>query len=464
MVTEFRLPELGENVESGDVIKILVSTGDMVSEGQPVMELETDKAAIEVPAPIAGRIREIRVREGDKVKVGQLLLTIDEGIGVQEVEKKAEREVEPKGEAEEKGEGRVEGKELKKKEERVGPREKEEEVKAEVEEKEELPRYKEEPEEMRGEVVSFGRKATTTQPSQGIIPAAPSVRRLAREIGIDIGQVPGSGPGGRISEEDVKSYARQLLSKAKETIGIRPEAQLPDFTRWGDVERIPMTNVRRKTAEHLSYAWRAPHVTQHDKADITNLEKLRKEYGKKAEEAGGKLTVTAIVLKVAASALRVFPQFNSSVDTANGEIILKRYYHIGVAVDTDRGLLVPVIRDVDKKNIIELSVELSRLSERARSRKLTLEEMQGGTFTVTNLGGIGGTYFSPIINSPEVAILGVSRASIEPIFIDGRFEPRLVLPLSLSYDHRVIDGADAARFLRWIAEALEQPFKLILEG
>jgi pyruvate dehydrogenase E2 component (dihydrolipoamide acetyltransferase) len=225
-----------------------------------------------------------------------------------------------------------------------------------------------------------------------------------------------------------------------------------------------MSNVRRKTAEHVSYGWIAPHVTQHDKADITNLEKLRKEYGKKAEQAGGKLTVTAIILKVTASALRVFPQFNTSVDMANNEIIYKKYYHIGVAVDTDRGLLVPVIRDVDKKNIIELSVELNQISEKARSKKITLEEMKGSTFTISNLGGLGGAYFTPIINFPEVAILGVSRSSIEPVLIDGQFEPRLMLPLSLSYDHRVIDGADAARFLRWVAEALEQPFKLILEG
>jgi len=490
MVTEFKLPELGENIESGDVIKILVSVGDTVSEGQPVMEVETDKAAIEVPAPVAGRIRGIQVSEGDKVKVGQLLLTIDESTEVGEEGKKAEigtkveKEIEARQETkEEKKEKKERKKEEKKKEvkvelkeeareERVEPREEErKEVKAEVErekKEEELPKYKEEPEETRGEVVAFDRKAkTTTQPSQELVPAAPSVRRLAREIGVDISQVPGSGPGGRISEEDVKNYARQLL--AKETVGVGPEVQtealpLPDFTQWGEVERKPMTSVRRKTAEHLSYAWAAPHVTQHDKADITNLEKLRKEYGKKAEEAGGKLTVTAIILKVAASALKVFPQFSASVDMANGEIIFKKYYHIGVAVDTGRGLLVPVIRDVDKKNIIELSVELSELSEKARSKKLTLEEMKGGTFTITNLGGIGGTYFTPIINSPEVAILGVSRSSIEPVFVNGQFEPRLILPLSLSYDHRVIDGADAARFLRWVAEALEQPFKLILEG
>jgi pyruvate dehydrogenase E2 component (dihydrolipoamide acetyltransferase) len=207
-----------------------------------------------------------------------------------------------------------------------------------------------------------------------------------------------------------------------------------------------------------------PHVTQFDKVDITELEQLRVRFGQKAEAGGGKLTVTAIILKVIASALRVFPQFNASLDMARSEIIFKKYFHIGVAVDTDRGLLVPVIRDVGKKNILDVSVELSQMADKARNKKLTLEEMQGGTFTITNLGGIGGTHFSPIVNAPEVAILGVSRASTEAVFIDGKFEPRLMLPLSLSYDHRLIDGADAVRFLRWIVEALEEPFLLALEG
>ena len=226
-----------------------------------------------------------------------------------------------------------------------------------------------------------------------------------------------------------------------------------------------MSNVRRKTAEHMSHAWTTiPHVTQFDKADITDLEELRKRFAKKAEEAGGKLTVTAIAVKVVVSALRAFPQFAASVDVAKSEIVYKKYFHIGVAVDTDRGLLVPVIRNADQKNIIELSVELARLAEKARNKKITPEEMEGGVFTITNLGGIGGTNFSPIVNSPEVAILGISRARLEPVVLDGQVAPRLILPLSLSYDHRLIDGADAARFLRWVAAALEQPFLLPLEG
>jgi pyruvate dehydrogenase E2 component (dihydrolipoamide acetyltransferase) len=223
-----------------------------------------------------------------------------------------------------------------------------------------------------------------------------------------------------------------------------------------------MSSVRRKTAQHLTTAWEAPHVTQHDRADITALEELRKQYGPRVEKSGGKLTVTAIAAKIAAEALRRFPQFNTSLDLPKEEIVFKRYVHIGIAVDTERGLLVPVIRDADTKTITQIAVEVAQLSEKARARKLALEEMEGGSFTITNLGGIGGTSFTPIINQPEVAILGLSRASMEPVYANGRFEPRLLLPLSLSYDHRAIDGADAARFLRWIAEAMESPLTIFL--
>ena len=238
---------------------------------------------------------------------------------------------------------------------------------------------------------------------------------------------------------------------------------LPDFSKWGAVERKPMSNIRRKTSEHLGHAWNViPHVTQHDKADITGFEALRKQFGAQVEKGGGKLTVTAVALKILAAALRKFPQFASSVDAARGEIVYKKYSHIAVAVDTDRGLLVPVIRDVDAKGITELAAELTTLSEKARAGKLSLDEMSGGVMTITNLGGIGGTSFTPIVNWPEVAILGISRGSYEPLFDGKEFQPRLMLPLSLSYDHRVIDGADAARFLRWVAQAFEQPFAMSL--
>jgi len=302
------------------------------------------------------------------------------------------------------------------------------------------------------------------------VPAAPHTRRLARELGVEIHEVKGTGPGGRISEDDVKAHAKQMLLSATAAAQAPREshfaaAALPDFSRWGQVERVSMRGVRRKTAEHLWQAWTSiPHVTQQDKADITELEQLRARFAPKAQEAGGKMTVTAIALKVCASALKIFPQFNASLDMAKEEIVYKQYIHIGVAVDTDRGLLVPVIRDVDKKNIVELAAELTQFSKKARDKKLTPQDMEGGTFTITNLGGIGGTGFSPIVNFPEVAILGLSRSSMEPVWSNGKFEPRLVLPLSLSYDHRLIDGADAARFLRWIAEAFEQPFLLSVQG
>jgi pyruvate dehydrogenase E2 component (dihydrolipoamide acetyltransferase) len=292
---------------------------------------------------------------------------------------------------------------------------------------------------------------------------------MARELGVDVNQVAGSGPDGRISMEDVKAHAKRLVSAAASG-GAAPAEQgepLPDFTRWGAIERQPMRAVRRKTAEHLSAAWKTiPHVTQHELADVTALEELRKRYSKEVEAAGGNLTVASIAVKIVASALKVFPRFNVSLDVAAQEIIYKKYVNVGVAVDTDRGLLVPVIREADTKGIVQLSVELTQLSEKARTRKIALDDMQGGCFSISNLGGIGGTFFTPIVNPPEVAILGISRAKMEPVFNKDtkQFEPRLMLPLSLSYDHRVIDGADGIRFLKWIVEAFEQPFVLALHG
>jgi pyruvate dehydrogenase E2 component (dihydrolipoamide acetyltransferase) len=323
---------------------------------------------------------------------------------------------------------------------------------------------------------------------QDAAPAAPSVRRLAREIGVDVNEVQGTGVNGRISEEDVKEHARRILSSVPSTLGAGSAARagggaaavpLPDFARYGEIERQPMSNIRRKTAEHLGHAWNTiPHVTQFDKADITPMESLRAQFRKQVEQVGGNLTVTAVLVKVLAAAVKQFPQFNASVDSASGEIVFKKYVNVGVAVDTEWGLLVPVIRNVDQKNIQQVAVEMQQLSEKARARKLSLEEMSGGGISISNLGGIGGTYFTPIVNWPEVAILGVSRGVIEPVWrpggngstggrisnADGAFEPRQMLPLSLSYDHRVIDGANAIRFLRWVVQAVEQPFLLSLLG
>ena len=445
MSREFKLPELGEGVEAGDVLKILVGVGEAVTVDQPVLELETDKATIEVPVSFGGTVTDIQVREGDKVNVGQVILIVEES-------ETAEVPI-AKSEASEK---------------KATPVEAPTTAEPPKPERKEAPPSTPPPRPPSPPGVGVVPVVTPSQvASSEVVPAAPSVRRIARELGVDITHVMGTGPGGRIVMGDVKEHARQIVSRVEAggpTHGGGRQGPLPDFEKWGVIERQPMSNVRRKTAEHLTQSWLAPHVTNHDVADITDLETLRKRYAGKAEAAEGKLTMTAIALKFVAAALKVFPQFNASVDIGNEEIVLKKYFHIGVAVDTERGLLVPVIRDVDQKNILEIAVELSEVAEKARNRKLGLADMQGGTFTITNLGGIGGTAFTPIVNWPEVAILGISRGRKEPVFVDGQFVPRLMLPLSLSYDHRLIDGADAARFLRWLAEAFENSFLLPLEG
>ncbi len=436
-VVEFKIPELGENIEEATVIKVIAKVGEQVSKDQPLMELETDKATVEVPSSVSGVVKEVRIKEGDKTKVGETVFIIAAGEEGETAEVLAEAQ--PPATAVEK------------------------EVQPE-------PETKPQPKRAEAEVpapVPEGYRKYRPDAIVKVAPAAPSVRRFAREIGIDINTVTGSGPRGRISIEDVKKHARQFRSQKESPAGLPGVTvpSLPDFSKWGRIERKPMTGIRLKTAQNMIVSWLSvARVTQYDKADITELEEDRKKFGSKVEVAGGKLTVTAILLKVLASALKTFPQFNASIDMAKNEIIYKKYYHVGVAVDTDRGLLVPVIRDVDKKNILRLSVDLGEAAEKARNKKLSLEEMQGGTFTITNLGGIGGTAFSPIVYYPQVAILGISRSSTEPVYTDGKFEPRLMLPLSLSYDHRIIDGADAARFLRWVADALKDPFLIALEG
>ena len=458
MSAQFKLPNLGENIDSGDVVRVLVQVGDQITKQQPLLELETDKAVIEVPSSMVGTVEKIHVKEGDKAEVGQLILTVGGGQKKELNKEKSESKPPPTQKA-------------RKAQEPKTP----EPVKADRPATKKARKTARKPKTAGAEVVDFApvsseaplvTEVPNPKPDQ-LVPAAPSVRRFARQIGVDIHDIQGSGPRSRISIDDVKDHSRRLHQAPKPTATpAEPEAvPLPDFTKWGEVERKPISNVRRKTAEHVSRSWRMiPHVTQYDKADITRLEQARNQHGRKVEATGGKLTVTVIMVKVVASALNVFPQFNASIDPLNKEIIYKKYCHIGVAVDTDRGLLVPVIRDVDQKNIMDLSVELSEIAVRARDAKLTLEEMQGGSFTISNLGGIGGTYFSPIINTPEVAILGISRGKVEPVDQDGEWKPRLMVPLSLSYDHRLIDGADAARFLRWVAQALEDPFLISLEG
>ncbi len=479
MPTDFTLPELGENVTAGDVVRVLVSPGDTVAKDKPVLELETDKATIEVPSSVAGTVQDVRVKQGERIKVGQVVLTVEDGAAAAPPKGDAAKDndakpsdgggAQPTPRAEQKAPGQTGASAPSNASGAAKAKDGHEEGDADQPESQQADAQAES-KPKRGEVVDISRGARAPQPPAAAAepsepagpaaPAAPSVRRRARELGVDIHHVTGTGPGGRISDEDVQAFVRNALAGGGS--GAAP-AVLPDFTKWGEVERKPMSNIRRKTAEHLSRAWQTiPHVTQHDKADITTVEELRKRYAPQAEQAGGKLTMTAIALKIVATALQRFPQFNASADMARNEIVYRKSVHVGVAADTPRGLLVPVIRDVDRKGIIELAGELARVSEKARTGKLSLDEMQGGGFTITNLGGIGGTSFTPIVNWPEVAILGISRGAMEPVYNGQNFQPRLMLPLSLSYDHRVIDGADGARFLRWVADAFEQPFVLSL--
>lgn len=431
---EFTLPELGENIRTATIVKVLIAVGDTVENDQPVLEVETDKATIEVPSSIAGKVTEVLVAEGNATPIGAVIFRVSGNVTAPAATPAAQPAAV----------------------QTVAP--------VVVEAKTEFVPEATKPAEAPKVI------AVENQPPilQNAAPAAPSVRRLAREIGVDVNQVKGSGPGGRILLDDVKAYSKLLHQQRNEVQHIRAEQHqqpLPDFTKFGEVERQAMSNIRFKTAEHLSHAWHTiPHVTQFDKADITALEEFRKSYAKTAEKEGVKLTVTAILVKIIASALKKFPQFNSSVDMMTKEIIYKHYFNIGIAVDTDFGLIVPVIKNADQLNVIEISKEMNALAEKARNKKTSIADMQGGCFTITNLGGIGGTAFTPIVNAPEVAILGVSRGSIEPVYINGKFEPRMMLPLSLSYDHRVIDGADGIRFLRWIIDAIENPMKFVVEG
>lgn len=487
MAIEVKIPQISEGVDSAEVVEILVSKGDSIKEEQSIIAIETDKASVEVPSSHSGTVKEIKVKEGDEVKVGDVVLILEEdenGEGSDEEkvesseEKKEEKEdAESKGKSKEKPSVKEEKEEPKKKE-KSKTDDKEEETSAEKEEDKELEESKDKKSEGKAqEDETDGQKEesdedekpekTKDQPVKkesedvvGEVAASPGTRRLAREIGVDINQVEGSGPGGRIKEEDVKAQSGKKGDEGKSP----QQIELPDFSKYGAVERESLSKIRKATAKNTLTSWQTvPHVFQFDEADISATEEYRKNNKGQVEESGGKLTITAILVKVMANALLQFPQFNASIDMENEEVILKKYYHIGVAVDTEKGLLVPVVRDVNKKTIMELAVEIGELSEKAREGKLSPEDMEGGNITISNLGGIGGTQFTPIVYSPQVAILGVSRAKTQAVYTeDGNFEPRQILPLSLSYDHRMIDGADGARFLRWICLALEDPFKALL--
>jgi len=441
-IIEFKLPSLGEGVTSADVADIMVKEGDTVTAGQSVVELETEKAVVEVPSPGAGKITKIHIKNGDTVKAGQLILTI-QGSGAAPSGAKAAPAAAPGESAK-------------------APAAKE-------------PAAKETPRQpttvmTTAETVS-GAPASTNGHSGPPAPAAPSTRRMARELGVDLRQITGSGPGGRITHEDVQAYVRtrmQTLTTQKPaavrstSAGGLTAPPLPDFSRFGLIKREAMTKIARTAAENLTLAWNViPHVTQHDRADITELEAARKRFADGIGKNGPKVTMTAIIMKALARCLQAFPKFNSSLDPETLEIVYKQYYNIGCAVDTPHGLLVPVVKDCDKKTMLQIASDLSDLAGKARDKKLPMDAMQGATCTVTNLGGIGGVGFTPIVNYPEVCILGMSRGQSELKLIDGKVVERLMLPLSLSYDHRVINGADAARFLVTLCNMLADPFQLL---
>ena len=461
MAIEFALPELGEGIEEADVLKVLVAPGDAVAVEQGVIEVETEKATLEVPAPAAGTIGEVRVASGETIRVGQVIVTIeDAGAGApsaaeQPAPAPAAAPPEP------------------------APALAVEAAPAPAAEAPAPPppsppapaAAPAPPPPASAPPAAAPAPALPAAASSDSTPvfAAPSVRTFAREIGVDIREVAGSGPGGRISVDDVKRHARSQPGGggAAATPAPAGAAALPDLARWGEVERLPMSRVRRTTADTIARSWQSPHVTLFQKADVTELEALRRRYRERVTRAGGgNLTMVAILLSVCASALKQHPRINAAVDVAAQQIAYRQYVHIGVAVDTERGLLVPVVRDADQKNVTELSAELGELSAKARDGKLGLDEMRGGSFTISNLGGLGTGFFTPILNPPEVGILGVGRATTEAVWDAeaGAFGPRLLLPLSLSFDHRIVDGADGARFLSWVVEALEQPLLLALEG
>jgi pyruvate dehydrogenase E2 component (dihydrolipoamide acetyltransferase) len=431
MASEIKLQALKENVETVEVNAVKVAPGDTVAKDQPLLEVQADKAALDVPSPVAGKVTEVRVKVGDQIKIGQVYCVIDAGNGA------AAPPAPPSRQA-------------------GGPRPKTV-ARRELE-------HTAEPNERKSHAAPKAPPPPAAEPAPAaatVGAAGPATRHLAPTLGVDLGLFRGTGRNGRVVEEDVREFVRQLTAGAPPVAApvAGAAAPLPRFEDFGPVEAQPLSAVRKATARQMSLAWsQIPHVTQHDLADITDLEVFRKSQDGK----GPKLTVTAFALKAAAACLREFPTFNASLDVANNRLVLKRYYHIGVAVDTENGLLVPVLHDVDKKGVRQLAEELNDVAQRARDRKLDGSELKGGTFTITNLGGIGGTAFTPIINWPEVAILGMSRSRLEPVVRNGEVVARLMLPLSLSYDHRVIDGAAAARFTRRLAELLEDPRLMLL--
>jgi pyruvate dehydrogenase E2 component (dihydrolipoamide acetyltransferase) len=425
---EFKLPDLGEGIHEGQIVNVLVKAGDTIAEYQPMLEVETDKAAVEIPSPAAGVVSQVLVEPGQVVKVGQVMLTIEEGAaGAPAAPDKAAA----------------------------------------------APAEKEEAEPKKAPAPAATTAAPAPKPAErrdGPVPAAPAVRKLARELGVDISHVQGSGPHERVLEEDVRAHAQGARPAAATAAPAAPSAApaageqeaLPDFARYGPVRREAVPQIRKTIARQMARSWQnIPRVTHCDKADVTELDRNRKNLNAALPADQPKLTMTAILLKAVAAGLRDYPQLNASYDAASAEIIYKDYVHVGIAVDTPRGLVVPVIRDVDKKTLPQLAGELNDLAQRTRTGQFEIAELRGASFTITNVGALGGQFVTPMVNYPEAGILGVGRAQLEPAVVEGQIVPRLMMPLSLSFDHRIVDGADAARFTTGVIQSLENPLRLI---
>jgi pyruvate dehydrogenase E2 component (dihydrolipoamide acetyltransferase) len=433
---EISVPDIGDFKEVA-VIEILVKAGDAVRPEQSLITVESDKATMEIPSPAAGVVKELRVKAGDKVSQGSLILLLDAADGA------------PAAPAPKKPPDPVAVASASPMPARAVPA---------------------------APVVPIGRPESAprelARAPDSVPHASPSVRRFARELGVDLLRVRGSGPKGRITQGDVQEFVKGVMRGAPAVPAVAartgltldlPEWPEVDFAKFGPVEAKPLSRIRKLSGKFLHRNWVSiPHVTQHDEADITDLEAFRKENAQVAEKGGFKLTMLAFLVKASVNALKEFPEFNASLDKTGDNLIIKKYYHIGVAVDTPDGLLVPVIRDADRKGVFDLAKELAEISKAAREKKLKPDAMRGGTFSISSLGGIGGTSFTPIINAPEVAILGVARSQMRPVYRDGAFVPRLMLPLSLAYDHRVIDGAAGARFTSYLASVLSDIRRTLL--
>ncbi|MGH8363602.1 MAG: dihydrolipoyllysine-residue acetyltransferase [Gammaproteobacteria bacterium] len=439
-VVEVKVPDIG-NFKDVDVIEVMVKAGDRIEKEQGLITLETDKATMDVPAPEAGTVREIKVKQGDKVSEGSLILTLElAGAGAGAIGQSQSRPKEPRPTPAPAPKTALALSE--------GPA---------------------------GTDTGGNRQAVTSRSAPAPTPpvpvnesgfgkahAGPSVRKLARELGVDLSRVTGSGRKGRITHDDVKAFVKSVLQGGA-TGGGLPKVPAVDFAKYGAIDIKPLPRIKKISGPRLQAAWvNVPHVTQHDEADITELDNVRKALKSDAEKIGTKLTMLAFLVKACVATLKQFPEANSSLDPAGENLVYKKYYHVGFAADTPNGLMVPVIRDADKKNVFEIAKELGALAQKARDGKLRIDEMQGGTFSISSLGGIGGIAFTPIVNAPEVAILGVSRSQIKPIWDGKEFQPRLMLPLSLSYDHRVIDGAMAARFTTYLCQVLSEARNLVL--